>query len=225
MRWIFLFLAAASAIVAATAATTSNHGHDDDDGHHHEQQQQERQLKLKNNVVRPFLQKWRTARSDCTIQVISYMQIPTEPPLAEGDEEFVCELDPADAPGGYSGMTRTLGLTAKQKAVFKNMWAQDKLLPGESKLMISQISSSSSTSSSLGVGGGVQVTAGGGFKFNSQMIQIPPEINIMEAVNWGDGRFEVVEQDTAVMDSQPTNNITSTFTTTSLSNDLTLSSM
>ncbi len=209
----FLFLAAASAIAAA-ATTASHHGHDD--GHHHEQRQ-ERQLKLN---VRPSLQKWRTASSDCTIQVISYMQIPTEPPLSEDDdEEFVCELDPADAPGGYSGVTRTLGLTAEQKLLFKNMWAQDKLLPGTSKLMISQVISS--TSSSLGVGGGqgVQVTAtgGGGFKFNSQMIQIPPEVDIRNAVNWNE-RFE--EQDTAVMDSQPTNNsITSPFTTTSLSSD------
>ena len=162
------------------------------------------------------------------------MQIPTtEPPLLseddDDDEEFVCELDPSDAPGGYSGMTRTLGLTEEQKLVFKNMWAQDKLLPGKSKLRISQMSSSSS--SSLGVGGGQGVAAaaggGGGFKFNSQLMQIPPEMNIMEAVNWN-GSFQVVEQDTAVVDSQPTNNnnnnITSTFTTTSLfSNDMTLS--
>lgn len=111
---------------------------------------------------RPAKTKWLTARSDCTIQVISYLQDPNAEPLAE-EEEFVCELDATDAPGGYTGLTRTLGLSNEQKLKFKNMWMGGKLTPGKSKLKISGVAE--------------------GVLFNSQEIQVPPGLDIMNAIN------------------------------------------
>ncbi|KAL7431028.1 hypothetical protein ACHAXH_003303 [Discostella pseudostelligera] len=155
----------------------------------------QRNLKLKNQ--QQSKEKWLAARFDCTLQVISYMQIPSEPLLKE-PEEFVCELDPLDVPGGYTGITRRLGLSAQQKTVFKTMWDEDKLLPAVSKLKISEMRVPGvAGATALGVAG--VGSGGGGVLFNSQMMKIPPEVDIMAAVNWS-GRYEE-EQDTTTTQS------------------------
>lgn len=157
-----------------------------------------------NALPEMISKKWLTAHSDCTVQVISYLQDPDADVLAE-DDEFVCELDAADAPGGYMGLTRTLGLTNEQKFMFKNMWMDGRFTPGESKFMIS------------GVVEGVQ--------FNSQEIQVPSGYDIMNHINWGN---RIVNNDENVLLSynsdsnilgederyQQTNSTTSSTTTT-----------
>ena len=157
-----------------------------------------------NALPEMIAKKWLTAHSDCTVQVISYLQDPDAELLAD-DEEFVCELDAADAPGGYMGLTRTLGLTNEQKLMFKNMWMDGRMTPGESKFMIS------------GVVEGVQ--------FNSQEIQVPSGYDIMNHINWGN---RIVNNDENVLLSfnsdstilgederyQHTTNSTTTSTTT-----------
>ena len=227
-------------VAAAAAATINSHGGEDHEHYEYEQQQHQQQheyhhhhhhhRQLNLNAARSSLvtkkassSSWLTARSDCTLQVISYMQIPSEPRLSE-PEEFVCELDPMDAPGRYSGLTRTLGLTESQKTIFKTMWAQGKLISGESKLMISQIMNSSSGGGG-GLGGVVPMAAGGvgAVKFNSNMIQIPPELDLMDAVNWdGGGRSEVEQEDSAESDSSTTSSISLFDITTSSSSNTTI---
>lgn len=212
-----IVLAAATSSISVVTAASANHDGDNDESslsslkqsnlqhqqyhhHHHEQQQQQQQqmqrnLKLKNQ--QQSKEKWLAARFDCTLQVISYMQIPSEPLLKE-PEEFVCELDPLDVPGGYTGITRRLGLSAQQKTVFKTMWDEDKLLPAVSKLKISEMRVPGvAGATALGVAG--VGSGGGGVLFNSQMMKIPPEVDIMAAVNWS-GRYEE-EQDTTTTQS------------------------
>ena len=236
--FIFGLLVSLFIVAAAAAATINSHGGEDHEHYEYEQQQHQQQheyhhhhhhRQLNLNAARSSLvtkkassSSWLTARSDCTLQVISYMQIPSEPRLSES-EEFVCELDPMDAPGGYSGLTRTLGLTESQKTIFKTMWAQGKLISGESKLMISQIMNSSSGGG--GLGAVVPMAAGGvgAVKFNSNMIQIPPELDLMDAVNWdGGGRSEVEQEDSAESDSSTTSSISLFDITTSSSSNTTI---
>ena len=238
--------AVTSSSISVVTAASANHDGDDDESslsslqqsnlqqvqhqhqahqlqHYLEQQQQpqqerqQQQRKLKLNQQQQSKEKWLTARFDCTLQVVSYMQIPSEP-LVKEQEEFVCELDPLDVPGGYTGITRRLGLSAEQKTVFKTMWGQDKLLPTVSKLKISEIMSVPSVAGATALGVPGVGAGGGGVLFNSQMMKIPPEVDIMAAVNWS-GRYEE-EQDITTTQSFVADSTTSTNVATTATADI-----
>ena len=176
-RW-FLVMAASYFVVSVYAATNNNENTSSPSP----------LLNFHLRKLRPpavSSKKWLTARSDCTIQVISYLQDPDAELLAE-DEEFVCELDASDVPGAYTGITRKLGLTDEQKFNAKNMWMDGRLTPGKTKLKIS------------GMVDGVQ--------FNSQEIPLPSGFDIMKYVG-GNDRF-VVNNNTSDK-GQPINTNTS----------------
>jgi hypothetical protein len=101
------------------------------------------------------------AHSDCTIQVIASFRLPDADSLTD-DDIYLCELDPADAPGGYTGLLRDLGLTHDQNLDFKMMWNAGKLIPGKSKLKISKVIE--------------------GVLFDSQNFYFPLEFNFKKAV-------------------------------------------
>ena len=111
---------------------------------------------------------WLSAYSDCTIQVVYLLPISGAEESLTANEEFVCDIDPTDAPGGYSGLTRKLGLSDEQRLSLENMLMDGSLIPGESKLVISGMT--------------------GGMQFNSQEIQVPKELHVLEHVVFVDSQ-------------------------------------
>jgi hypothetical protein len=77
--------------------------------------QRQRQRKIQqSSSVQP------TPARDCTLQIIAYVKLPSldntyDIEDDDDDEVFECEIDPADVPGNYAGLSRQLDLSKKQK--------------------------------------------------------------------------------------------------------------
>jgi len=118
---------------------------------------QNRKKWKKDKVAHPN-QKPKVASSDCTIQVMTLLQIPGAEPLDE-DEVFDCEIDPSDADGKH-GQMRKIKMNRAQKKAMKKMLKDGDLVPGHSKLKIK----------GLGVG------------FDDREMKIPSGLNVKAKV-------------------------------------------
>ena len=127
-----------------------------------------------------------TPQSDCTVQLVSLLQIPDEPELEE-DEIFDCTLEDTDAipipgqegtstinnsgGGRFGRQTRKLDLTKEQESTMRRMVKDGALIPGVSKLQISgmQVNAVVSTTNNNGDGG--------------VMIQLPQDMDVASKVD------------------------------------------
>jgi Gametolysin peptidase M11 len=72
---------------------------------------------------------------ECTVLVSQLLHI--DPTLEDDEgEEFECELDPEDAPGGFGGLAYPLVTKQEQKMKLREMVAYGDLVPGQSRLSV-----------------------------------------------------------------------------------------
>ncbi|EJK56365.1 hypothetical protein THAOC_23761 [Thalassiosira oceanica] len=78
----------------------------------------------------------RPLSHDCTIQVVSLLEIPGETPEDFEDLVFECELDPADEPGGRSNIYRKVEGNKSQMKELRDMLDSGDLVAGMSTLSL-----------------------------------------------------------------------------------------
>ena len=78
----------------------------------------------------------RPLSNDCTVQVVSLLEIPGETPDDFEHLIFECELDPADAPGGRSNIYKKLEGTKSQMKELRDMLDSGDLVAGVSTLSL-----------------------------------------------------------------------------------------
>ena len=105
--------------------------------------QRQRQQKVQQSSVHST--RSLTPARDCTLQIIAYVKLPSLDNTYgvdiedDDDEVFECEIDPADVPGNYAGLSRQLDLSKKQKRQFKQLWQDGIVTPGITKLRLADI--------------------------------------------------------------------------------------